>query len=231
MANLVKLPTILPQQPGKDWVAPDDPQLLLVRHWQSARLARTYADLRAAERYRLACDFFLNDIYSPTGFSQHRDDIARIYRLLPKFLPEYALEAVAATVELYDLSEQLDQTLRRVLVTELSMDGSLTAEMYAHAYYLCDNYVARARQIDLVIKAGRGVDRLANLNRIAITLRLARTPAKLAGWESVHSFLQRGLLAFQSMRGPDAFLQTVYERETRILHQIFSADADPFNVA
>jgi hypothetical protein len=38
---------------------PLEPALALLKAWQSQRLARTYADLLATDRYRLACRFFL----------------------------------------------------------------------------------------------------------------------------------------------------------------------------
>jgi hypothetical protein len=46
-----------------------DPQLALLRAWQSQRLRRTYADLLDDPRYRPACLFFLNDIYAARDFS------------------------------------------------------------------------------------------------------------------------------------------------------------------
>lgn len=36
-----------------------------LREWQATRLARTYGDLLASERYGLAARFFLSDLYGP----------------------------------------------------------------------------------------------------------------------------------------------------------------------
>lgn len=221
---------MLTPQPREHWVSPDHPQLILLRNWQVERLARTYADLRATRRYGLACDFFLSDIYSPTHFSEYRHDLDRIYRLMPQALPDYIVNTTAMTLELYHLTDELDQALLRALVAELGMTDSLTAELYAQAYRVCDNYDERAHQIDLIVRVAAGVGRLATLARVPLILRLTRVPAKLAGWSDIHSFLARGLVAYKQMEEADFFFHTIYEREMRILDRIFAHDPDPFSI-
>jgi hypothetical protein len=53
--------------------------LLIVKRWQSARLARTYADLAAQPRYAPAVDYFLNDLYAPKDFTKRDAEMIRIY--------------------------------------------------------------------------------------------------------------------------------------------------------
>ena len=109
------------------------------------------------------------------------------------------------------------------------MSDKLTSELYAEAYRRCDNLAERKRQLDLIMQVGESVQHLTKQAFVSTTLRFARRPAKLAGWSNIHSFLERGLAAFKQMKGGgELFFQTVYERERRILEQLFAYHPDPF---
>jgi hypothetical protein len=41
-----------------------EPQLAVLRQWQSERLSQTYADMLADDRSRPLCQFFMSDIYA-----------------------------------------------------------------------------------------------------------------------------------------------------------------------
>jgi hypothetical protein len=207
-----------------------DPKMAMLRRWQSARLARTHADLLADERYASACRFFLSDIYAPRDFSQRDHDVERMYRFMSKFLPDRTLHSLALVVALNELTNELDEKLLRVLVDDLSVTDSITGEAYATAYRICDNYVERERQIDLIIDIGYSVDHFVHTRFIGTTLRLARGPAHRAGWHELHDFLERGYKAFKDMGDADYFLQTVEAREKRIMGQLFTGDPHPFQV-
>ena len=51
---------------------------LAVKRFQSQRLARTYADLLASERYRESCEFFLEELYGPKDFEQRDQEVQRV---------------------------------------------------------------------------------------------------------------------------------------------------------
>ncbi|MCZ7575179.1 MAG: hypothetical protein M5U01_42055 [Ardenticatenaceae bacterium] len=210
--------------------APLDPQLELLRSWQSERLARTYADFLTSPRYGPACRFFLRDIYAPRDLTQRNTDMERLHEFLARFLPPGALETLTDTIELHTLTEELDRALLTVLVEDLGVTDSITVALYAEAYRICDNYDERKNQIDLIIEVGQSVDRLVRLPFIGTTFRLFRGPAHSAGWGELHDFLERGYNAFKRMKGAERFLRTIQERETRILDQIFGGDPDPFAI-
>lgn len=202
--------------------------LARLRSWQSNRLATTYEDLLASRRYRPAAEFFLSDIYAARDFSQRNHDIERFYQGVSKVLPERAVSILADAVELYRLSDSLDADMARVLFNDLAVKDAITPEQYSEAYRILDNYDERVRQILLVGRIGRGVDKLIQIPFIGVSLRLAHAPATLAGWSELQGFLERGYSAFKHMNGADGFLNTVEQREMRILDAIFAGAADPF---
>ena len=115
------------------------PELCLLRRWQSARLARTYADLIEDPRYQPATAFFLNELYGDKDFSQRDHDIERVYPVMIRTLPASVLYSLAMAMELKALSYELDARLMRVLVEEFDAIHHLTEAVYAESYRFCNN--------------------------------------------------------------------------------------------
>ena len=209
---------------------PLNPQMTALKTWQSQRLARTYADLLTTSRYRLACLFFLQDIYAPRDFSQRDRDINEMYAFMQRFVPANLLRPLTKTIQLYDLTNELDERLLEVLVGQLGGAADLSEAKYAEAYRLCDNYVARVRQIETICQIGQQLDEIIRLPLTGTALRMASVPARRAGWTELTGFMERGYTAFKKMGGADYFLDTVRTRERRILDRIYSAEPDPFKL-
>lgn len=205
-------------------------EMFLLRKWQAERLSETYADLQASKRYAMACDFFLNDLYAPRDFSQRDADGERMYHFMRKFVPERLIHSLTLAIELNRLTAQLDRDLLAALVNELGMKDTLTADLYAQAYHICDNYKERARQIDLIVEVGKGLSWFARLPLINLSLRLTRNPFGEKGQFELQEFLERGLTAFKHMKGTKQFLNIVKGREYTILDNIFANETDPFTI-
>jgi hypothetical protein len=206
------------------------PEMALLRDWQSKRLERTHADLLASPRYGPASRFFIEEIYAARDFSQRDQDIEYLYGLMSRLLPDILLGLVRNAVEINDLTNALDEALLKALLQGLGVTDRITEQLYAQAYRICDNYAERLYQIELLVKIGRQVDLSTRLPLVGTALRLARAPARQAGWEDLHDFLDRGFRAFKRMHGAGKFLNTVQERETLILERIFASDPDPFGI-
>lgn len=217
-------------QPHTKWKGLS-PEIALLRTWQSERLAHTHADLLTSRHYGPACRFFLDQVYAPSDFSQRDHDIEYLYEMMSRFLPEFLLGLVRNASEINNLTSSLDQALLRVLVDGLGVTDEITAQLYAEAYRICDNYAERERQIDLLFEIGRKVDLGTRIPLVGTTLRLARGPAQRAGWGELHDFLERGFSAFKRMRSPRRFLNTIQEREKSILDKIFAGDPNPFSLS
>jgi hypothetical protein len=207
-----------------------------VKAFQRERLAATYPDLLASERYRQACQFFLDELYGARDFRQRDRQALTVVPKLARMLPARAVEAMAMGVELDELSETLDARVARAVA---SLDGMprqtgspagspLSAATYALAYCQAGTPLERARQIDLVGQIGRMLEHLAGLRLIPGLLRLARGPAEAAGFGQLHGFLESGFAAFNRMGPASAFLETVRHRETVVMERLFAREVDPF---
>jgi hypothetical protein len=204
-------------------------EMAMLREWQANRLRQTYDDLLHSPKYGRACAFFLTDIYGARDFSQRDADAENAYNSMRKYLPERLLSTLSKAIELNNLTQELDAQLLDVLVHQLGVSDEMTIAQYAEAYRICDNYGARAYQIDLLMELGSGLDNLIRIPMIGLILRAARRPAIATGWGELQGFLERGFAAFKEMGQASPFLQIVEERERAILDRIFAADPNPFD--
>ena len=207
-----------------------DPQMAMLRAWQSKRLERTHTDLLNSPRYGPASRFFIEEIYGARDFSQRDQDIEYLYKMMSRILPDILLGLVRNAAEINDLTIALDKALLKVMVEELGVTDQITEGQYTQAYRICDNYDERQYQIELIIKIGHQVDITTRVPLVGTALRLARTPAHQAGWEDLYKFLNDGFKAFKHMHGAGTFLKTVQERETHILNRIYVNDPNPFSI-
>lgn len=203
------------------------PAQAALSRWQTARLAGTYADFASQPRYKRAIAFFLEDLYGTRDFAQRDADIERVYPIMVRVLSENAMHSLSLAVELHALTQQLDSqmihVLREELDTPLGAPGAeLDKETYAEAYRLCDDLEARRRQIELVLASGSLLGELVRHPAIYVTARLARGPAKAAGFGELQDFIERGLGAFRRMKDATPFLDAIERRENLILEQIVS---------
>lgn len=199
-------------------------RLFALKAWQAARFERTYADLLAHARYAEAASFFLSDLYGAKDYAQRDADLGRILPKLTAVLPAAALATIADAVELDALSEDLDALLAGRLGP-----GGITDEGYAAAYRACANRDARMHQIALIRHIGEALDRLTRVRMLETTLHLMRGPARLAGFEHLQSFLERGFGAFKRMGGAGPFLDAIEARESRLLERLFEGNPAPFS--
>lgn len=196
-----------------------------LRRWQADRLAATYADLLATPRFAAAARFFLSDLYSTTDTGQRDSELERALPKMVRMLPASALEPLALALEADALAEYLDAELAtRLFAVD---DLPITEARYVAAYRACANRPDRERQIALIDAIGRDLDRVARRPLIATAVRMMRGPAGAAGFGALQGFLERGLAAFQAMKGAADFLETVKARESRLMNEMFGNSATP----
>lgn len=205
--------------------------LAALRRWQAQRLARTYADLAASERYGPATAFFLSDLYGERDFTQRDLSLERAFPLIVKLLPDVALVPLARAIELHALSAELDHALCKSLEQEPGARSGITEAAYAAAYRRCANRAQRLRQIELLRAVGEPLDKVVAKPLVGRLLKLARKPASVGGFAELQDFLERGYAAFRHMGGAGEFLATIEQREKRILERLFAGAARPFDAA
>lgn len=196
-----------------------------LRRWQSGRLRASFGDLLASERTRPAAEFFLEDLYGDRDFSARDRDLARLLPLMARLLPSRLLRAAVHTVELAALSHAFDLRLAAWLARHAQ--GGLDLERYARAYRAAGCPRLRAHQIDLVVAVGEDIDWAVHRHGVERLLRLSRGPARLAGLETLQTFLERGFSAFKALDGARPFLARIASQEREVSRRLFAGHPHP----
>lgn len=204
------------------------PILKRLRAWQSARLAITFADLRANPRHRQAAEFFLADLYGEDDVSWRDRDLARMMPTLVRWLPEAMLGTVCDALELDLISHSLDLKVAAALQSRTPRSALIDVAAYALAYRAAGTPDERSRQIDLLMLVGRDLEHIVRVPLVYAVLKLARGPAGRAGLGSLQSFLERGFAAFRAMGSAREFLATIEGREREASRRLFAAVREPF---
>jgi hypothetical protein len=189
-----------------------------VKRYQQRRFELTYADLLTHPRYAGASNFFLDELYGPSDFTQRDAQFARIVPALVRLFPAEVVDTVHALAALHALSEQLDSRMGRVVG-----DDPVGAVRYAKAWQACGDAPGRERQIALLEQVGHALDALTGNTLLRHSLRAMRGPARAAGLAALHTFLESGFETFRSMRGADEFLALIGHRERALAATLFSA--------
>jgi len=198
-------------------------RLAELQRWQSQRLLRSHADLRANPRYRNAVEFFFEDLYGGSDPRGRDHDLSRVHRVMERLLPRKALQALCLAIELEVMSQELDAEVVRRLPP-----GPITVESYAEGYRRAGRAADRERQIEMLGVIGSYLDGVVHKPFVHSLVRFARGPAHAAGFGALQDLLERGLDAFEAMHGSEEFLAIIRERELRAMKRILSRTPDPF---
>lgn len=216
-AILAHLQSVADERARRASDAPLGERVVALKGYQQRRFKTTYADLLAHPRYAGAANFFLDELYGPSDFTQRDKQFARIVPALVRMFPTEVVRTVEALAELHALSERFDTSMGLVLPSP-----SVDPEAYARAWQRCGDPAGRERQIAQMQHVGRSLDGLTRKPLLRHSLKLMRAPARAAGMAALQSFLEAGFDTFRGMRGADAFLELVGERERRLAHALFT---------
>ncbi|MDO6712358.1 hypothetical protein Q4567_16605 [Aliiglaciecola sp. 2_MG-2023] len=188
-----------------------------LQHWQTKRLLATHHDLWESKRFRPAMSFFIDELYGPQDFSQRDQELARVVPKMAKIIPKQALESLEAALRLNSLSLELD-----IALTEQLSTTPVSRESYAQAYLKCDNEAMREEQIVLLERLGVDLADVVKIKGISTLLMLSRKPAKMAGVENLHTFLESGFKSFKKLGNVDEFIQPIITRERALKNALFA---------
>ncbi|MCU0966121.1 MAG: hypothetical protein MUF08_13955 [Burkholderiaceae bacterium] len=193
-----------------------------VKHYQHERFQHTYADLLAQPRYERATRFFLEELYGPVDFTRRDTQFKRVVPGLVRVFPREVVLTVQTLGELHALSEELDTAMGRAVPP-----GPVDLAGYVAAWQSVGRPADREAQIVLMRRVADALDVYTRNPFLRHSLRLMRTPARLAGLPELQAFLEAGFDTFGAMRGAKDFLDTVVGRERALAAWLFAASLPP----
>ncbi len=195
--------------------------LRAVRRYQTARMRRTHEALLRAAGYGPLCEFVLGEIYdSPALGAWRASALSRLFDLLRPALPESIREGALGVLDLYALSEQLDDRLARTLLF-LGATASFSTEEFEVAYYRCDDYADRLRQIDLAEASTRFGLTLGRDGSFGILSEAAHAMSELPRLGPLLSLAERACQALSEAGEIERFVRLMRAGETGYLEGVY----------
>lgn len=186
--------------------------------WQTNRLLTTHDDLWNSKRFRPAMQFFADELYGPKDFSERDIELARVVPKMAKVLPENGLQSLQTAIRLNSLSLELDIALANKLG-----DDAINRNSYFECYRQSGSQSQREEQIQLLENLSFDLPKVVKTPGISLILRLSRKPAKIAGVETLHAFLENGFNSFKKIGDVNDFINPVINRERVMMNALFSA--------
>jgi hypothetical protein len=201
-----------------------------VKIFQNKRLENTYKDLLQDDGMRMACRFFLDQLYCTHDVSTRDHQVERVLPKLEKLLPSAAVNTVRKVIYMDYLAETLDEGICNFInAEEWEIDIKLQDEIYIRAFRDQGQFDLREQQILLVREVGESLRKLMRLPFLRPLMKMTRGAAQKANLEDFHDFLSQGLEAFASLEKPTLFFQIIQERETGILEGIRQGSLSKFS--
>jgi hypothetical protein len=196
----------------------------LLKRFQAHRFAGTYADLLVSPIYGAATRFFLEELYGERDYAERDAQFARIAGAVERMFPREVAATAEALARLHALTESLDHALARAVPLAAADDAS----GYVRAWKVTGRRADRERQLETLVAIGGEMTRLTRLPGLRLMLKMMRAPAAAAGMTSLQRFLETGFDTFAAVTrargGAERFVETIREREQRLLELLFEAD-------
>ena len=201
-------------------------ELELLQAWQRERLAECYRDLISQERYGAAGDFFLDELYGGLHFRERDQEMERVLPVMVRMLRDDMILVLAEAFELQALSLEFDMDMTAWF--QKSGWNELNTTRYGELYRAVGRAAERKKQIELIGRLGLELNELVHHRLVLWLIRTLRGPARAAGFGLLQSFLENGLNAFRIMGDGTEFVETIYHKESEVMHRLLDADKNPF---
>ncbi len=199
-------------------------EFLAVQEWQRNRFRVTYADFTARPSDQPACEFFLQELYGGLDFRKRDQDVSRVEPVMSRLLPDKALRALAEALRLQRISLDLD--LSMALEMRASGELELDDRSYVRTYCRVGRPEQRQAQIDMIRSLGHELQSLTRTPMLLALVKAVRKPAIAAGFGELQAFLENGLSSFRQLRDAGQFVESIHQRESRLMHQWFASCSD-----
>ena len=197
-----------------------------IKAFQARRFKGSYFDLLQTKQYKPATLFFLEELYSEKDYSDRDAQFSRIAGTLERLFPKQVVQTAVVLAQLHSLTEELDLAMAQNWLTNPERNP---IKRYITTWNAVGRRQDRNAQLNGALNVGQELVVLTRTPGLRMALKMMRRPANLAGMGALQHFLESGFDTFAAMGkeadGTDFFLNTVKERESALINQLFDDNA------
>lgn len=201
--------------------------LFRLQNWQAERMRKTHQNLLEDDKYRVATEFFLEDIYGGIDLTHLANEAERALNAALRILPEKVMVTATYALELNALSAELDERLTEFLFLEMGV-SDISMAAYTEAFRESATLEERQRQVELAKHLAVGLDKYVRSRMIYATFKLVKAPARKAGISNLYDFMGKGFEAMRPMGSASAVIHRIVDREAELIDAIFSGEQSPY---
>ena len=194
--------------------------------YQSSMLQEDYADFASQPKYAALTQFFFTSLYAPADFGLRNESFRTLHEWLEGILGRDPVRILAQAIELYDLTDSLDDDMLLAL-RGMGATDVVTTETWELAYQRVGRRQDRERQVFLIIDNARALGASTRVPLVGMQLRAFRPAAGLLGWGHVVDFLIEGHEALSKASPVEAPLLALEARETARIERVLGSDGEP----
>ncbi len=225
LRNVLRLGLLRPPHaPSAPVNGPTAPLRRELQAFQIGQLRLDYADFQAQPRFYGLSEFFFSALYAPADFGLRNESFRRLHDWLTGLIGRDPVRVLAQSIELYELTESLDDDLALALRT-MGVESGITRPAWEAAYGQMGRWLDRQRQVDLLVDNGRALELACRVPLVHTELRLFRPAAGLLGWGHVVDFLLRGHEVITRARPIDPLLDAIAAREAARMERLILRNA------
>ena len=201
--------------------------LFNLQKWQAQRMRKTHQTLLEDDKYRVATEFFLDDIYGGIDLTDIANEAERVINKALKILPEKVMVTATYALELNALSAELDERLADYLFYEMG-ETDISMEAYTEAFRRSAALELRQRQVELAKQLAVGLDKYVRSRLVYSTFKLVKKPAHRAGIGNLYGFMGKGFDAMRPMGSASDVIHRIVDKEYELIEQVFSGHPSPY---
>jgi hypothetical protein len=186
--------------------------------WQTNRLLTTHDDLWSSKRFKPVMQFFADEVYGPKDFTGRDIELTRAAPTMAKIIPEKGLQSLKTALRLDSLSLELDVALAKKLGGQ-----AVNRDSYFDCFHQSCEKHQREEQIQLLEILSLDMPTVVKIPGISLILKLSRKPAKVAGVEISHAFLEKGFNSFKKIGDVYDLINPIISRERELMNALFTA--------
>lgn len=229
-----------PKRVEVEQAARDSPLKRALQSFQVAMLREDYADLAQQPRFGPLVVFFFQAIYAPRDFGERNESFRALHRWLVNLVGRDPVQVLANAIELYELTESLDDDMvlaLRTLAAEAGerVDASdragatpsieITRDSWEAAFRRVGRRLERHRQTELLLANGAVLETAARVPLVRLQLQAVRPAAALLGWGPVIDFLLDGQEAIVRASPTAPLLDAIRTREQARIERLLGTSA------
>lgn len=215
MRSVLRVGLLRPPRAPEAPPGPVNPTSVLKRELQAFQvdiLRHDYRDFQVQPRFAELSEFFFTALYAPADFELRNESFRRLHDWLTSLIGHDPVSVLACSIELYELTDSLDDDTTRALQAA-GVHAGITRPAWEAAYAAAGRLADRQRQIELLVGNGHALDQASRVPFVHTQLRAIRPAAGLLGWGHVVDFLLRGQEAIAQARPIDPLLDAIAARE------------------